>query len=82
MSVFAKFAECKNKGYTADSDESQALVIDLQNYITENYYICTKEILTGLGQMYTEDERFKNNIDKHTSGTADFVSKAIKTYCA
>ena len=80
MSVFAKFAECKQNGNTADSDDSQALVKELQNYITENYYTCTKEILAGLGQMYVADGRFKTNIDKNSNGTADFVSKAIENY--
>ena len=81
MAVFSRFAECKKNGNTADSDEAQALVKELQNYITENYYTCTKEILAGLGQMYVADERFKTNIDKHSEGTADFVSKAIEIYC-
>ena len=81
MAVFAKFAECKKNGNTADSDDAQALVKELQNYITENYYTCTKEILAGLGQMYIADERFKTNIDKNGNGTADFVSKAIEIYC-
>ena len=80
--VLAKFAECMNDGHTADSVEAQALVIELQAYITENYYTCTNEILAGLGQMYVADERFKNNIDKHTSGTAEFISGAIKVYCS
>ena len=79
--VLAKFAECMNSGHTADSDDAQALVKELQNHITENYYTCTNEILAGLGQMYVADERFKTNIDRHASGTAEFVSKAIKTYC-
>ena len=82
MSVFAKFAECMNNGNTADSVTAQALVKELQDYITENYYTCTNEILAGLGQMYIADERFKNNIDKHAVGTAEFVSKAIKVYCS
>ncbi len=79
--VLAKFAECKKNGCSADSDEALALVKELQNYITENYYTCTKEILAGLGQMYVADERFKNNIDKHAPGTAEFISEAIKIYC-
>ena len=82
MSIFAKFAKCINNGHIADSDKSQALVKELQDYITDNYYTCTNEILAGLGQMYVADERFKNNIDKYTPGTADFVSKAIKIYCS
>ena len=79
--VLAKFADRKNNGYTADSPEAQALVKELQNYITENYYTCTNEILAGLGQMYVADERFKTNIDKHSFGTAEFMSQAIKIYC-
>ena len=81
MVIFTKFAECKNNGYTADSDAAQALVKELQDYITKNYYTCTKEILAGLGQMYVADERFKTNIDKNGDGTAEFVSKAIEIYC-
>lgn len=79
--VLAKFAERMNNGHTADSDDVQTLVKELQTHITENYYTCTNEILAGLGQMYVADERFKTNIDKHASGTAEFISKAIKTYC-
>ena len=81
MEIFSKFAECMKNGNTANSNEAQALVIELQNYITENYYTCTKEILAGLGQMYVADERFKTNIDKNGHGTAEFVSKSIEIYC-
>ena len=80
MKVFTKFAECKKVSCSADSDEAQALVIELQNYITENYYTCTNEILAGLGKMYVADKRFKDNIDKHTEGTAEFISKTIEIY--
>ena len=80
MVIFAKFAECMNDGNTADSDEAQALVKELQNYITENYYTCTNQILAGLGQMYVADERFKTNIDKNGNGTAEFASKSIEAY--
>lgn len=81
MVIFTKFAECMNNGNTADSDEAQALVKELQDYITENYYTCTNEILAGLGQMYVADERFKTNIDKNGNGTAEFVREAIEIYC-
>jgi len=82
MSVFAKFAECKQNGNTADSVEAQMLAKELQDYITDNYYTCTNEILAGLGQMYVADERFKNNIDKHAVGTAEFIGEAIKVCCS
>lgn len=80
-SVFAEFAECRNNGDRADSKTAQELVKKLQNYISANFYTCTDDILSGLGGMYACDGRFKSNIDKKGSGTADFVSKAIKIYC-
>ena len=61
----------------------QKKISALQQFITDHYYECTKEILTGLGQMYVCDERFLKNIDKAGGdGTAAFVSKAISVYCA
>ena len=78
--IFEEFACCKAGGAVTDSKEALALVQKLQNYITEQYYNCTKEILAGLGQMYVADERFRMNIDKHGEGTAEFVSDAIKKY--
>ena len=80
--ILEEFAICMNSGATPDSKESQNLVEKLQNYITENFYTCTNELLAGLGQMYVADERFKNNIDKHADGTAEFISEAIKFYCS
>ncbi len=81
MTVRAKFAECMKEGHTANSAEAKALVNELQDNITENYYTCTNQILAGLGQMYVADKRFKNNIDKNGDGTAEFISKAIEIYC-
>lgn len=79
--IMQQFSLCMKEGNTPDSVEAQNLVKTLQNHITENYYNCTDQILAGLGQMYVADERFKNNIDKHANGTAEFVSKAIAYKC-
>ena len=79
--IFAEFAICMKNGEAPDSAESQETVKALQSHITENYYLCTNEILASLGQMYVADARFKSNIDKHAEGTADFASKAIGIYC-
>ena len=62
--------------------EAQELVACWQDYITQHFYHCTKEILFGLGQMYSGDERFTANIDQNGSGTAAFLAKAIEVYCA
>lgn len=60
----------------------QALVAQWQQYITDHFYMCTDEILAGLGQMYTADERFRANIDRCGEGTAACMSRAIAAYCA
>ena len=81
MAIFAEFAACKQNGTKADSNEAQALVAKLQAHITENYYTCTNEILSGLGKMYIADERFKKNIDKYGEGAAEFAAEVIEVYC-
>ena len=80
MAIFAEFAECKDRGASADSAEAQVLVAKLRAHITANYYTCTDEILTGLGKMYVADERFKKNIDKYGEGTAEFAAEGIRIY--
>ncbi|MBQ4267419.1 MAG: MerR family transcriptional regulator [Clostridia bacterium] len=77
--VIAEFAKAKAEGKTAA--DSTSLAEKLQQYITDNFYTCTKEILAGLGEMYVLDERFKENIDKHGEGTAEFMREAIGIYC-
>ncbi len=79
--ILVEFATCMKNGNEPNSVEAQSLVKLLQKHITENCYTCTNEILAGLGQMYIYDERFKNNIDKHADGTAQFISEAIEIYC-
>ena len=79
--IMAMFSVCMKNGDEANSIEAQELVRKLQNHISENYYHCTNEILASLGGMYVADERFKNNIDKHAIGTAEYISKAINFYC-
>ena len=79
--MMGAFALCMKKGEKPDAAEVQELVKKLQNFITENYYTCTNEILSGLGQMYVGDERFMKNIDKHARGTAQYISEAISIYC-
>ena len=60
----------------------QDKIAGLQAFISENCYTCSKEILSGLGQMYTSDERFTRSIDAAGGeGTALFASKAIEIFC-
>ena len=61
--------------------EAQELVSKWQAFITDNFYTCTKPILSCLGEMYIGDDRFTRNIDKNGEGTALFMATAIEIYC-
>ena len=77
IQIFAEIGKIKH--LSPNSQQAQSLIKKLQNFITDNYYTCTDEILKGLGKMYICDERFKNNIDKAGGiGTAEFTAKAIE----
>lgn len=79
MQIFAEIGKIKH--LEPDSQTVQSMIKKLQNFITENYYTCTDDILKSLGQMYIADERFKNNIDSAGgNGTAEFTAQAINTY--
>ena len=81
MAQFARMGRLR----TGDpaGQEAQAAVRELQEFITKHFYTCTPEILAGLGQMYTADDRFRASIDAAGGeGTADFAGKAITVYCA
>ena len=80
MAQFARMGRLR----TGDpaGQEAQAAVRELQEFITKHFYTCTPEILAGLGQMYTADDRFRASIDAAGGeGTADFAGKAIAVYC-
>jgi len=76
--ILKEFGKARN--LSPDSNEAKELVQRWQEYISNNFYKCTDEILSGLGLMYVGDERFTENIDKNGKGTAKFMSDAIKSY--
>ena len=80
-SIFDRFADLAREGADPASTEAQELVERWRDYISENMYTCTPEILRGLGQMYVCDERFTKNLDSHGEGCAQFMSRAIEIYC-
>ena len=80
MLIFVEFGKMKEK--SPSSEEVQLQVKRLQDYISENFYNCTNQILKGLGEMYVSGGEFTENIDKAAgSGTAVFAAKAIEIYC-
>lgn len=80
MNIFVQFGAIRHT--SPASGEAQALVIKLQDFITEHYYTCTKQILRGLGQMYIAGDSMTENIDSAGGeGTAEFAHQAIEIYC-
>ena len=81
MQIFFEFGKIVEQD--PSGIEAQGLVKKLKDYISSNYYTCTNEILSGLGQMYAAGGEFTENIDAAGGcGTAVFASKAIEMYCA
>lgn len=80
MDIFREFGAIRQS--SPASAEAQALVAKLQDFITEHYYTCTKQILCGLGQMYIAGDNMTENIDKAGGeSTAEFAHQAIEIYC-
>lgn len=79
--AYKAMVELMEQGVMIEDDRVQELTGMLRQYITEDYYDCTKEIYAGLGQMYVLDERFTKNLDKHGKGFAKYLSDAIAYYC-
>ena len=81
MDVFAHLGTLR--GEAPDSEPVQQVVAALQQFITDHYYTCTKEILRNLGQMYTAIGSMKDNIDaRGGAGTAELAARAIEIYCS
>jgi len=77
--IFGEFAA--NMNNRPESPEVQRIVKRWQDFLSDNFYDCSKEMLKGLGQMYIADPRFTKNIDKQGEGLALFISEAIDFYC-
>ncbi|KAA9324528.1 MerR family transcriptional regulator [Streptococcus anginosus] len=65
MMIFAEFGKVKSENH--DAEVVQALVKKLQNYISDNFYRCSNEILSGLGKMYAGGgaflvQKFRRNV--------------------
>ena len=80
MNIFSEFGQMKEMDPSHEVVQLQ--VKKLQDYITEHFYHCSKEILSSLGKMYSGGGEFTENIDRVGGiGTAGFTDKAIEVYC-
>ena len=80
MEIFKEFGAMKEEDPASERVQKQ--VEKLKNFITENFYNCTNEILSSLGKMYAGGGEFTENINKMGGeGTAEFTYKAIRHFC-
>lgn len=79
MQIFARLGEIKDG--SPKSPEAQALVKEIQQFITDHYYTCSDQILASLGKAYGGGGSMNENIDKAGGeGTGVFAAKAIEFY--
>lgn len=52
-----------------------------RSHMTKNFYECSLEMFSCLGNMYVTDERFTEYYDKHEKGLAAYYNEAIQNYC-
>ena len=78
--IFGKFSSYLKEDIPSNDPKTQSLVCELQTFITNNFYTCTKEILKVLAMMYVCDSRFTEFIDIGGDGTSLYVLEAVKYY--
>ncbi len=61
------------------SPEVQVLIAR-HHALNEQFYPTSAEMYRGLGQMYTQDDRFRVYYDKYRVGLADFMAAAMTYY--
>ncbi|MBY8911688.1 MerR family transcriptional regulator [Bacillus sp. YC2] len=77
--IYERIAKRMEKG--PDDAEVQEAVGDFRNHISTFFYDCTPDIFRGLGDLYTADQRFTENIDRYGKGLSAFLRQAIIVYC-
>ncbi len=73
-----RFLALLDAGVAAESEEAAVLVEAHRVHISNWFYECTPEIHAGLGAMYTDDERFRANINNEGEGLAKYLATAIE----
>ncbi len=80
MNIIAETGQLRTSSEPSD-EIVQAKVRELQDYITENYYTCSDDVLLSLGRAYSGGGSMQHYIDKRAGeGTAEFVTQAIEYY--
>lgn len=77
--IYRRIADRMDRG--PYDPEVQAAVAEWRQHITDSFYDCTPEIFRGLGDLYVDDHRFTESIDKIRPGLAAFLREAMHIHC-
>ena len=75
--IYKRFLGLMASGEAADDAAAMDVAEEHRAHITQWFYDCPKPVHAGLGEMYTADERFRENIDKAGAGLAEYMSVAF-----
>lgn len=64
-----------------DDPRVQEIVDRSRKFISDNFYDCSLEAFSCMGQMYISDERFTAYYEKFAPGLAAYYNDAIQHYC-
>lgn len=88
MKVFYSFAQniferlAMYEDGSPECPEVQKVVWEWQQYISEYFYKCSKQMLSCLGALYIMDERFAGFISRFGYGNLEaFFGEAIEIFC-
>jgi DNA-binding transcriptional MerR regulator len=76
--VYSDAFELKQAGKAPDGPEAMAVAERHRLAIDRWFYPCSYTMHVGLADMYEQDSRFAENIDKHGPGLTPFLSAAIR----
>ncbi|ADU28792.1 MerR family transcriptional regulator [Evansella cellulosilytica] len=73
--IYSKLAALRHQ--SPQSAEAQSAIKEWFDCLNKNFGNYSLEAFKGLGQMYVDDERFTQNIDKMGEGLAQFMCDAM-----
>jgi len=81
MKNLKELCDLYNTKVPHDEPRVQEVVDKARRFISDNFYECSLETLSGLGQMYISDERFTAYYEKCAPGLVAYYNDAIQHYC-
>lgn len=76
--IFNKLVQLRN--YSPSSQEVQTTIKEWYDILNKNFGKYSLDAFQGLGQIYIEDERFTQNIDKYSKVLTKFMSEAMEIF--